>query len=303
MKIAVLGAGAMGMLIGGFLSRKHDVYLIDVDVNRADYINKNGVTIVENDGSKILVHPKATTNSAEVGEADVVIIFVKALFSKMALESNKSLIGKNTYLLTFQNGATHEDVLCQFAAKERVIIGATNHNASINDDLTVRHGGSGKSYMGLFGGNSEDIAWIADGFTEGGVESEAQDNIRKLIWSKLFVNSSISALTAALQVEMGYMETNANAKVLMQTLVSEAVAVANAEGFGFDEDEIQENVHKVVLGAPHGITSIYADIRDGRKTEVDTISGAVVKAGKDIGVATPSHEFIVNMIHAIEGKK
>ncbi len=301
MKIAVLGCGAMGMLIGGYLSRENQVYLIDIDKNKVDAVNQSGVTIQEKDGVT-QVFPKASLSGKEVGEVDLVILFVKSLFSKAALENNKELIGENTYVMTLQNGAGHEDVLSQFVSNDKIIIGATNHNSSIRETNVVFHGGSGVTYIGLPYGDSSILSSIADSFTKSGVECEVDENIRKIIWSKLFVNSTLSVLTGALQVPMGYMETNPYAKEMLQSLITEAVSVANAEGMGFDETEIQKKVRDVVLGGMEGLTSIYADIRDGRKTEVDTISGAVVKAAKKINVAVPKMEFVVNIIHGLEGK-
>ncbi len=302
MKIAVLGCGAMGMLIGGYLSKQNEVTLIDVDENKISQVNQFGILIDEKDGSTTHVFPKAVIDSKDVGKVDIVIMFVKSMFSESALKNNYSIIGEDTYILTLQNGAGHEEVLKNFVKQDKIIIGATNQNSSIKSLNNIFHGGAGDTYIGLCQGNADTLSNIAENFSSCGINTSTEQNIRRIIWNKLFVNVSISALTAVLQVKIGYMEKSLYAKQLMRTLVSEAVAVANAEGMKFDEEEVQKHVYDVVLGAKEGLTSIYADIRDGRKTEVDTISGFVVKAGQKIGIQTPSHEFIVNMIHALEDK-
>ena len=93
-----------------------------------------------------------------------------------------------------------------------------------------------------------------------------------------------------------------HAGFLMERLVREAVNVANADGLNFDPDEVLADIKAVLDQAREGYTSIYADIKNGVPTEVDTISGSVVKRARQLGVSVPSHEFIVELVHALEDK-
>lgn len=302
MKIAVLGAGAMGMLFGGYLSERNEVWLVEVNESRVEKINRDGVTVREKDGDRKF-YPKAVRKTDDLGEMDLVLVFVKAMFTVDALEKNKGLIGKDTYLMTLQNGAGHEAKLLQFTDKEHVIIGSTQHNSSVIDNGYVNHGGAGKSSIGLLNGKSEVLEPIAKNFTACGFECVTSNEVKKQIWTKLFTNTAASSLTAVLQVPLGYLYENRYAHELMIKLCKEAVAVANAEGFAtFDEGEVIEGVETVCRNAKNGYTSIYADIKNGNRTEVDTISGSVVEAAKELGVAVPNHEMVVALIHALEGK-
>ena len=132
MKIAVLGAGAMGSIYGGHLSLHNDVYMIDKKQEIVDKINADGLKLFEND-KDVIYRPEAMTDSANLGEVDLVILFVKALFSKAALEENRHIIGEHTYVMTLQNGAGHEDILSEFVPKERIIIGTTEDNGAVLD--------------------------------------------------------------------------------------------------------------------------------------------------------------------------
>ncbi|MBO6107428.1 MAG: hypothetical protein J6P32_07570, partial [Stomatobaculum sp.] len=127
-------------------------------------------------------------------------------------------------------------------------------------------------------------------------------NIQQLIWDKMFTNVSLSAVTAILSVEMGYIAANEHAWYLAERLVREAAAVARGMGLKADDEKLLAKVRATSEGSPNGVTSICADIRAGRKTEVDTISGSVVRASKKCGVPAPTHEFVVEMIHALEGR-
>ncbi len=302
MKIAVLGAGAMGSIYGGHLSMNNDVYMIDKKEDLVEKISADGLKLYEND-KDVIYHPKALLSSEGIGEVDLVIIFVKALYSRAALMENKAIIGDNTYVLTLQNGAGHEDIIEEFVPKERIIIGTTEDNGAILDNGYVRRGGKGKTNIGMLvedkNGMLDKVKECFDGC---GFDTHIYSNIQQLIWDKLFTNVSLSALTGVLQVPIGFIAEDEYAWNMTVTLIKEAMQVAKAMGLEFDEDEMIERVRNTSINSPEGRTSIYADLKAGRLTEVNTISGAVVKAGDRLGVPVPSHKMIVNMVHAMEDK-
>ena len=302
MKIAVLGAGAMGSIYGGHLSLKNEVYMIDKKQELVDEINNNGLKLFEND-KDVIYRPNALTESKSIGEVDLVILFVKSLYSKTALMENSNIIGVNTYVMTLQNGAGHEDIISEFVPMERIIIGTTEDNGAILDTGYVRRGGMGKTNIGMLipdkNGTLEKVKEVFDGC---GFDTHIYSNIKQLIWDKLFTNVSLSALTGVLQVPMGYIAEDKYAWEMAVILIKEAMAVAEAMGLKFNEEEIIERVKNTSLSSPEGRTSIYTDLKKGRLTEVNTISGAVVKAGEKLGINVSSHKMIVNLVHAMENK-
>ena len=302
MKIVVIGAGAMGSIYGGHLSQNNEVYIVDTKQEIVDAINKDGLKIDE-DGVTNVYHPQAVTSTEGITDVDLVILFVKSTFSKAALEGNKNIIGEHTRLLTLQNGAGHEHLLMQYAPKERVIIGTTEDNGAVLGMGHVRRGGVGKTNAGMLTQDSEGfLAKMKEAFDSCGFTLKICENIQQLIWDKLFTNVSLSAVTGILQVDMGYIAADEYAWNLTKALIHEAVLVAKAMGLEADEEAIVKKVSDTSVNNPNGCTSIRADLRDGRRTEVDTISGAVVRAGHEYNVAVPSHEFVVNMVHAMEGR-
>ncbi len=303
MNVTILGAGAMGMLFGGYLSRRNRVWLVDVDRARVDEINAEGVTVREADGARERFDPVAVTGSDGLGQMDIVVVFVKSMYTAAALEANKGIIGPDTYLMTLQNGAGHEKALRPFADDSHIIIGTTQHNASLLGPAETYHGGSGITSLGLLSGETGALEHIAGNLSSCGLDCRIAENIRREVWTKLFTNSSASALTAILQTPLEYLAQDPWAKELMERLCREAVAVANADcGGGFDEDEVVRAVTAVCNGAKNGYTSIYADIKSGRRTEVGSISGAVVEAAKRANVPAPCHETVAALIHALEDR-
>lgn len=302
MKIAVIGAGAMGSIYGGHLSKHNEVYLLDTKAEVIDKIKHDGIILQEN-GEDIAYHPTAACNASEIGKVDLVILFVKSLFSRAALSCNQELIGKDTYIMTLQNGGGHEDILSEFVSKDKVIIGTTEDNGAVLGLCYIKHGGCGKTNIGMLtDDNAGFLNKVKEAFDICGFDTIIHHNIQKLIWDKLFTNVSLSVLTGILQVKIGYIAQNSHAWLLTEKLVKEAVAVARGLDLEFDEAEVLEKVKNVSIKSPDGYTSIYADLRDGRKTEVDTISGFVVKASKKCGVPAPTHETMVEMVHAMEDK-
>ena len=302
MKIAVLGAGAMGSIYGGHLSLNNDVYMIDKKQELVDTINNDGLKLFENNND-VIYNPKAVTESKNIGEVDLVILFVKSLYSRAALMENSHIIGGNTYVMTLQNGAGHEDIISEFVPMERIIIGTTEDNGAILDTGYVRRGGKGKTNIGMLLPDSNNmLEKVKEVFDSCGFDTHIYSNIQQLIWDKLFTNVSLSALTGVLQVPMGFIAQDEYAWNMAVTLIKEAMAVAKAMGLDFDEAEMIERVKNTSLGSPEGRTSIYTDLSKDRPTEVNTISGAVVKAGDKVGVPVPSHKMIVNIVHAMENK-
>ena len=303
MRIAVIGAGAMGSIYGGHLSQHNEVILVDTNQQVVEQINKNGLLVDEN-GTTVCYQPKALCDTSEEKPVDLVILFVKALFSRAALENNSALIGPDTRLMTLQNGAGHEDLLKEFVSEDRVIIGTTEDNGAVLGLGHVRRGGTGVTNVGMLTEDRDGfLDRLKENFDSCGFEVRIHENIQYLIWDKLFTNVSLSALTGILQVDMGYIAADEYAWKLCCQLIHETILTAAAAGLEFDEEAVKEKVRKTSLNNPHGCTSIRADLRDGRRTEVDTISGAVVRAASRYGVDVPGHTFVVNLVHGMEGRK
>ncbi|MCH5343677.1 MAG: 2-dehydropantoate 2-reductase [Acetatifactor sp.] len=302
MKIALVGPGAMGLLFGGYLSQKHDVTLIGKDAEIMDQIEKEGVRIQETDGREQVYRPHATAEPDKLEAADLVLLFVKAGDSRKALESVKHLIGEGTFLMTLQNGAGHEKLLTQYAPQERVIIGTTNQGSYKLDAISVCHSGLGDTFLGAVSGSAGHFASVAEAFQESGISCSLSDQVKGLIWNKLMINASSSVLSGILQMPQGYIVGDEAAWSMARKLIREICAVATADGYPFDAEEQIERIQGHLQDAPGGYTSIYADLKAGRRTEVSVINGAVVEDGHRLGIPVPTHEFIVEMVHAMEGR-
>lgn len=300
MKIAVIGPGAMGMLFGSYLSQKHDVTLVGTNPAKMQTITESGVTIREMDGSERTYHPRATAAAAALSPVDLVIVQVKASASEAALTKNQNLIGPRTILMTLQNGIGHDALLSRFAVRGQIVIGTTQQGSYKLGEASVCHSGLGKTFLGAVTGDSARFAALAGVFADCGFPSEVCAQVQGMIWDKLMINASSSVLSGILQVAQGYVEQDPHAWALAEKLIRELCAAATAEGYPFDADEQIARIRLHLQKAPDGFTSIYADLKAGRRTEVDVINGAVVAAGRRHNIPVPTHEFVVELVHAME---
>ncbi|HIR23516.1 MAG TPA: NAD-binding protein, partial [Candidatus Scatosoma pullicola] len=163
MTIAVIGAGAMGCLYGGYLSAENKVIMIDSYRPQAEAIAEKGIRIVETDGSeKTYKENISACLSGECREkADLVIVFVKSTNTDSALAENRALFGEDTLVLTLQNGAGNDRKVAKYVRPENVLIGTSKHNAVNLGGGRTRHGGFGVTIVGSTSGRADAAEKIA----------------------------------------------------------------------------------------------------------------------------------------------
>lgn len=298
MKIAVIGAGAMGCLYACMLSEKNQVTLYDISRDTVDAINNNGIVMRSPDGSESVF--KVPARSDDGGEAaELVILFVKDTASRAALIGYRRLISDSSLLLSLQNGMGNEEIMEEFADRSNIFLGTTKHNCVSLAPGVIYHSGSGITHVGSPSG-SKGAAVIRDCFRSSGIETEECEDVKRLLWEKLFVNMTINPITAVLGTKISLIAESDPAKQLAKALIDEAVAVAERDGEVFDADEVFGGLISTARALSSGTASMCQDIEHGRRTEIDFINGAVVRLGEKYGVPAPTHKAICLMVKAKE---
>lgn len=306
MKIAIIGAGAMGCLYGAKLSAvaQTEVVLLDVWKEHVDAINQEGL-FMEEDGALLEYHQlKATTDAASVGQVDLAIVFVKSTLTTQAMENNQAVFGPNTVALTLQNGLGNVESIRSKMNEDNVIAGTTAHGATMLAPGKMRHAGTGKTVIGeLSGKRSERIQEIASVFAAAGLEIEISHNVLGLIWDKLLVNVGINALTGITGLTNGALLAYPEIEALLEGAVAEAVAVAKAKGILLGFADPIAHAKEVCKATAANKSSMLQDILNHKLTEINMINGAVVREGIAHGVATPVNAVLTNLILFFEKKK
>lgn len=305
MKITIVGPGAMGCLFGAFLAKSgNEIYLFDKREERAKYISKNGIK-VEGISGEFKVGIKATTDPKEIKNCELIIICVKSYDTKVATEKIKSLVGKNTLVLTLQNGVGNVETISEIVGEEKAIGGVTSQGATLLGDGYIRHAGKGETAIGAVGTkykaqSTKYLGGIAEVFKKAGFESRIVDNIQDLIWSKLIINVGINALTAITRLNNGRLIEFKGTDDILEEAVKEAIKVAEAKGVKLIFEDPIKKVKDVCKATAGNIASMLQDALKKRKTEIDYINGAIVKEAEQLKIDVPVNRVLTNLVKTIE---
>ncbi len=306
LKVAVLGAGAMGCLFGGLLAEKGlNVVLIDVWKEHIDAINSKGLKMDGHGGDRF-IKIKATTEPAKLNTTDVIIIMCKATVLEKALMGVKNIVGEKTVLMSFQNGIGHEAIMSKIAGKEKVLGGTTTQASNILGPGHIKNHASLPSWIGEYeGGMSDRVKSVAETFTAHGLETIPSDNIKKRKWMKLFALTAIGPLSAIFNLNHSDLYINNKSsrasRDLGKQIILETRQVAKADGVDVSENECLEMFNKIVDSKQTNKSSMAFDVLNKRKTEIEFINGAVSKIGKKHGIATPLNDLMYKIINIKEG--
>ncbi len=299
MKIAIIGAGAMGCLYGAKLSSVHDneVFLIDVWKDHIEAINERGLMMEENGQFVQYDRVKGVMDANQAGPCDLAIVFVKSTLTSMAVKSNKAVFGPETVALTLQNGLGNIDLIRDEIGDTNVIAGTTAHGATMLEPGKMRHAGSGKTIIGELDGNrSERIEKIASVLEKAGLITDISDNVLGLVWDKLMVNVGINALTGITKLRNGELLDHPEIETLLEAAVTEAHAVAEAKGIRLGFQDPVGHTKEVCVATAANKSSMLQDILNHKQTEIDMINGAIVREGAQAGIETPVNFVLTSLI-------
>lgn len=306
MKILVIGAGALGSLIGGLLSKEHDVTIIgrseQVWVLKRKGLRIDGITKGE-------FRPRALTGVPRDEDFDLVILCVKSYNTDVTLDPLMPLLKKGTRVLSLQNGLDNEERILNFIRSNsfdsEVIGGITCHGVTYKGPGVVKHAGVGDSVIGHFGGGSGNgimVNDIAEAFKNVGFDMATSNHIDREIWAKTIINSAINPLTAIVQGRNGVLLTNPGVRSTAEDLIREGVAVARGYGKDLTYEEMSGRTFEVAERTSRNRSSMFQDLQRGRRTEVDSINGAIHEKACGKGLSAPVNLTMVRLIKAMEDR-
>jgi 2-dehydropantoate 2-reductase len=301
LKIAIIGAGAMGSLFGSMLSKVSEVSLIDINHGHVEAIRKNGLMVENMDGSSSTFNLMITDRPEELpGQVELAIIFTKSYNTQDASYTARAILDPCGVALTLQNGIGNLEVIQNVLGSENAVPGVTSHGGTFLGPGHVRHAGIGPTHIANMPAKRDLIEKIVHIFNTAGIETFLSDNMDSLIWGKLIINAGINALTAVCRVPNGVIGMTSECVDIMKEAVSEAVAVTDALGVILPYDDPVTQVKKVCEATAANRASMLQDILRGAHTEIGAINGAIVDKAKVLGISTPVNHFLFRIIKAIE---
>ena len=301
MKLAVVGAGAMGGSLAAHAARAgHDVTIVDVSPAVLEQVNSAGISVRAPEG-EFTAQIAATDDPTTVGPVDVVVVFVKAQHTEAAAKSLQPLIGTETAVATLQNGWGNADRIAAFVPPEQLVVGVTYNSCTSTGPGMVVHSGRGRTVLGAYQGVNQRFAErAAELLSLSGWQTEVSGNVRTEIWKKLVLNAATLPTAALSRLNAGALSEPGELRELVDGLAAETVAVARAQRLELDLAERVQAIHATLKGAGSGKASMLQDVLAGRKTEVETVNGAVVAAGVQHSVAVPLNQAMVALVHGLE---
>ncbi len=304
MNILIVGAGALGSLIGARLSKSRaSISLFSTDRKHMEAIRQGGLVIEELDATVSNYRLAAYWDIDELPRRpDLALVLVKTHTTLKAVSLVHGICSPSTVFLTLQNGIGNWERIAEITGREAVLAGSTAQGSTLLGPGLIRHGGNGPTYIGEPGGPaSERVERIVEVFRESGLTAEPSGDVERLIWEKLIINVGINAITALTGIRNGFIAQMQEATDLCSAAVEEAIAVARAKGFPIGSDMVRR-VIEVVRATARNRSSMGQDVDKKNMTEIDAINGAVVRFGKEEGIATPVNQTLTSLIKVLEAQ-
>ncbi|WP_233252557.1 ketopantoate reductase family protein [Maritimibacter sp. 55A14] len=292
MRIAVMGAGAVGCYYGAMLALAgHEVVL----VGRAafvDAVSRDGL-ILEKDGKRLVAQVEASSDPSAIAGAGMVMICVKSGDTEEAGRQIAPYLDPTARVLSLQNGVSNAEMLNGILG--RPVLPVVVYVASrMNGPDIVRHEGRGD--LELSGQGAEDVAGILNA---AGVETRVSEDVMSSLWAKLVVNCAINPLSAITGLPYGKMAAQEGVPQLMEDIAREALSVAQAEGISVS-DAVFETIRTIPVSMAGQVSSTAQDLVRGKPTEIDFLNGEIVERATKLGIDVPINRTLTLLVKCAE---
>lgn len=298
MRIAVLGTGALGCLWAAHLAAHAEVWMLGTWAEGIAAIRQQGIIVHAPAGCwQARVSVAATPDDAP--PAEVVLTLVKSYQTARAAQWAARIVAPDGLVVTLQNGLDNLPRLAAAVGHTRAIAGATAEGATLLAPGQVRHAGHGPTWLGARAENTAAVEALARLFTRVGFDARVTDDVEGLLWRKTIINAAINPLSALWRVPNGELLATDERRRLLAQLAQEAVEVARTQGIGALPEDPLAAVSAVCRATAANRSSMLQDVERGRPTEIDSINGAIVHRGRQLGIATPLNEAVWQLVRAL----
>jgi 2-dehydropantoate 2-reductase len=292
LNIAIFGVGALGSLFGSRLDALANVTLFGNWAEQMVALREKGLTVIQPDGSRSQHFLQATDDLNEMPPADIALILVKSYQTARAARQSANILRSDGVAITLQNGLGNWEKLAEAVGQGRAALGTTAQGATVAVPGQLRHAGQGPTYLALLPGRERLMKQLTDLFNQAGLETTLVDKADSLVWGKLAINAGINPLTALLEVPNGALVKDGTLRQIMAAAANEVAAVAAAQGIELPFVDAAGRTVEVARATSENRSSMLQDISRGAPTEIEAISGAVVRFGWQVGMPTPVNEFL-----------
>ena len=296
LKVAVMGAGAVGCYFGGMLARAgHEVVLI-ARPQHVEAIERDGLRMETKTFDEHVRLAASSEPSAVLG-AKLVLFCVKSTDTEAAGAQIRPHLPADALVLCLQNGVDNADRLRTVLPRHAVAAAVVYVATEMAGPGHVKHHGRGELVIEPSSASEA----VAQALIAAGVPTEISDNVRGALWAKLILNCAYNAVSAIAQLPYGKTVQGEGVKDVMRDVVNECLAVAKAEGVQVPGD-VDAAIRKIAESMPGQFSSTAQDLARGKRSEIDYLNGLIVRRGEALGIATPANRVLWALVKLLETK-
>ena len=298
-RIAVVGAGAVGGYFGGMFARAGAPTVFVGRRHFADAVNSRGLVLDKSEGQERM-RVRATTEMSAVRDCSLILFCVKANDTQETANQMAPFLRPDATVVCLQNGVDNADQV-RAAASVVVLSAAVYVAVSMPEPSRVKHLARGDL---IIGPPSERTTQVANLFISAGMSCRISDNIEGELWLKLLCNCALNAISALGHARYGQIAQNSDAKLLMQHIVDEVLAVAHGGGVVLpgirDRESGMAAALEIATQMAGALSSTAQDLDRGRPTEIDALNGCIARLGARLGVPTPVNHALFTLVKLAE---
>lgn len=293
----MVGAGGVGGFFGGRLAAAgHDVSFV-ARGEHLEAMRRNGLAVSSVHGDFTVSPVRATADAGELGEADAVLLAVKTWQLEAAAEAVKPLVGKETAVVTLQNGVDAPRQAAGILGREAVVPGIAKVLAFIDRPGHIRHLGAGALAFAEWDNTpTPRVERLRAALEEAGLVAERPRDIWTALWAKFLFVAPLGGLGAVADAPFGPLRDRPGLRSLLGQAMTEVRDIARANGIKLADDAVAKTLAVVDEQPADGTTSLHRDLRAGRPSELDAWTGAIVRLGEEAGVPTPVNGFCYEVL-------
>ena len=302
MRVAVFGTGGVGGYFGARLAKAGEDVTFIARGEHLRAIQTTGLKVDSVHGDFVIYPAKATHDVDEVGEADVVIVGVKAWQVPEAAHEMRPLVGSNTVVVPLQNGVDAVPQLVSKLGAERVIGGLCKIVSFVVGPGHIRHAGFTPSIVigELDNRRTERITRIEQLFKQADLDVTIAPDIQVALWMKFLFIASFSGVGALANAPAGKLRTDPELRAQVLKAMQEIYALAHARDISLPPNAIETAMGAVDLLPVDATSSMHRDIAAGKPSELESQNGAIVRMARETGLTVPTHEFIYRTLRPLE---
>ncbi|MBU6394833.1 MAG: ketopantoate reductase family protein [Sphingomonadales bacterium] len=294
--IAIVGAGAMGCFLAARLAKGGlDVTVIDVDRARLEVIGREGITLHDDNGTAT-AKVRACLAVELAGPVDLVLLMTKGMFSAAAIRSVAHLAQHNPLVLTLQNGLGNVEAIAEVFHADHVLWGVTDFPADLEGPAQVSSHGDGHIWLGGVNERAHAHAEaLAEALNKGALNVAIDPEVRVSVWEKVAFNAALNPLATITGLPVGGLDCPEGRRIAT-AVAQETIATATALGVPIDPARVLAKIDFALANHKAHKPSMLQDRLAGRRTEIESINGAIVRMAEQADVATPTTRMLADLV-------